>query len=298
MSGRPSCSPETKVRVAHIVPVKKDYLHKYFLFLITNLAPLALCGLDSQFHLMGRNTILKNLLTMGTLFGFRCYKLSFLPEPIGTELQKGAKIYLYRNTFMKLIKKLDMRWNKSGTYKSRWGLFLCHYCNRKVEKNLADGLKIKSCGCARYEIKAKTQTIHGQTPKKLYQRWQTLKTRCYNPNNPSYKDYGAKGIKVCAEWRYDYQPFKEWALKNGYRDELALCRKDVKKDYIPENCHFAKEAQSSKRRTTTKMRWDKVRNIRQLYKNESMSQDQLGKKFKICSSTVSRIVNNKLWIEE
>jgi len=69
----------------------------------------------------------------------------------------------------------------------------------------------------------------------LYQRWKTIKSRCYNPNNQSYKDYGSKGIKVCIEWRNDYQQFKEWALTNGYREGFDLCRKDVKKNYTPEN---------------------------------------------------------------
>jgi hypothetical protein len=198
---------------------------------------------------------------------------------------------------MKLLEKLDIRWNNAGTYRSRWGLFLCDYCNQKVEKNLADGCKIKSCGCARYEIKAKTQTIHGQTPIKLYQRWQTIKNRCYNPNSPSYKVYGSRGIKVCVEWRNDFRQFRKWALKNGYREELALCRKDVRKNYTPENCHFTKDVHNAPIRTTTKMSWDAVRIIRQLYKDGSMSQDNLGKKFKVCQSTVSLIVNNKLWVE-
>ena len=199
---------------------------------------------------------------------------------------------------MKLLEKLDMRWNKPGTYKSRWGLFLCTYCNRKVEKNLADGRKGKSCGCAQGEISSKTQTIHGQTPKNLYQRWLTIKSRCYNPNDPGYKVYGSRGIQVCAEWRSGYQPFRKWALENGYREGLALCRKDVKKNYTPKNCHFIKDVHNAPKRTTTKMSWDKVRIVRQLYKDGSMSQDQLGKKFKVCPSNISRIVNNKAWVEK
>ena len=191
-----------------------------------------------------------------------------------------------------------MRWNNTGTYKSRWGLFLCDYCNQKVEKKLADGCKIISCGCARYELKSKTQTIHGQTPIKLYQIWQTIKNRCSNPNNRSYKGYGSKGIKICVDWHNDYQLFKKWALKNGYRKGLALCRKDVKKNYTPKNCYFTKDAHNAPNRTTTKMSWDKVRNMRQLYKDESMSQDQLGKKYRICPTTVSRIVNNIMWVEK
>jgi hypothetical protein len=199
---------------------------------------------------------------------------------------------------MELLQKLDMRWNKTGTYKSRWGLFLCPYCNQKVEKKFAYGCKDKSCGCAQYEIKSQTQTVHGQTPINLYRRWIVIRNRCYNPNNPSYKSYGSKGIKVCEEWRKNYQPFKEWALNNGYQEELDLCRQDVTKDYAPENCYFAEDAHSTRCRTTTIMDWNKARNVRQLYKDGGMSQDQLSKKFKVSQSTISRIVNNKLWVEE
>jgi hypothetical protein len=199
---------------------------------------------------------------------------------------------------MKLIEKLNIRWNKAGTYRSRWGLFLCDYCNQKVEKTLSVGYKIKSCGCARYEIISKKLTIHGQTPKKLYQRWMDMRHRCYNPNIRSYKFCGSKGVRVCAEWRNDYISFKKWALKNGYREGLFLCRKDVKKDYTPDNCFFEKKVHYVLNRTTTKMNWDKVRNIRKLYKDGRVTQDQLGKKFEISQSSISRIVINKAWVEK
>ena len=199
---------------------------------------------------------------------------------------------------MKLLEKLDIRWNKAGTYRSRWGLFLCNYCNQKVEKTLSVGYKIKSCGCARYEIISKTLTIHGQSPKKLFGIWLRMRNRCYNPNVPSYKSNGSKGIIVCAEWRNDYLSFKKWALKNGYRKGLALCRKDVKKNYTPENCFFGKDASNTSNRTKLKMNWDKVRNIRKLYKDGIMYQDQLSKKFKVSQSSINRIVNNIGWIEK
>jgi len=46
------------------------------------------------------------------------------------------------------------------------------------------------------------------------------------------------------------------------------------------------------------MSWDKVRNIRKIYKDGIMYQDQLGKKFKISQSSISRIVINKAWVEK
>lgn len=61
--------------------------------------------------------------------------------------------------------------------------------------------------------------------------------RCYNKNSVSYKDYGARGIKVCDEWK-DKEIFKKWCIKNGWTKDLRLNRKDSSKDYCPENCFF------------------------------------------------------------
>lgn len=64
--------------------------------------------------------------------------------------------------------------------------------------------------------------------------------RCYTEGSVSYKDYGAKGIKVCSEW-HDRETFRKWAKENGYVKGLRLNRIDSKKDYCPENCVFGKK---------------------------------------------------------
>lgn len=61
--------------------------------------------------------------------------------------------------------------------------------------------------------------------------------RCYNPNCPMYKCYGAKGIVVCDEW-HDREKFREWAINNGYIKGLRLQRIDSNKSYSPDNCIF------------------------------------------------------------
>ncbi len=187
-----------------------------------------------------------------------------------------------------------MRVTESG-YRNRWGLFYCAYCKQKVEKVLAEGIKNKSCGCAQRSITAATSRIHGQTPESLYRRWITMKNKCYNHNNQWYKDYGGKGIRVCNEWRESFEPFREWALANEYRESLMLSRKDITADFTPENCCFTKPIVTIEKRSTSKLSRQKAQEIKRLYQDGSLSQDQLAKKYGVNPSTISRIICNKAW---
>jgi len=62
--------------------------------------------------------------------------------------------------------------------------------------------------------------------------------RCYNKNNRVFKYVGAKGIKVCNEWKNDFKSFEKWALEKGYADGLILNRIKSDKDFDPTNCRF------------------------------------------------------------
>lgn len=87
---------------------------------------------------------------------------------------------------------------------------------------------------------------HGMSGTRLYTIWKNMKQRCYNPKRNRYKWYGAKGIRVYDEW-HDFVPFMEWAMENGYTDELVLDRLDSDKDYEPDNCRWVTEEVNSLR---------------------------------------------------
>lgn len=93
---------------------------------------------------------------------------------------------------------------------------------------------------------------HGDSKTPLYRCWRAMLNRCELPTHAAYKDYGARGIAVCAEW-HDYPTFKSWALRSGYALGLTLDRTDNERHYEPANCQWTSQrAQNRNKRST---RW-------------------------------------------
>ena len=121
-------------------------------------------------------------------------------------------------------------------------------CGRVKEmtalRNVLEGLS-KRCRHCSLSI---SRTTHGASDRlgvrpahRLYRIWKAMKWRC-NPRNRTddRRMYYEAGVRVCDQWIHDYPAFRDWAMSNGYRDDLTIDRwPDQAGNYEPSNCRWS-----------------------------------------------------------
>lgn len=132
----------------------------------------------------------------------------------------------------------------------------------------------------------KNAVKHGLSNTRLHRIWHSMYCRCYYKSTNQYKNYGGKGIKVCEEWKHieGFVNFYNWAMTNGYRDDLTLDRIDNDKNYSPQNCRWVTCKQQCRNRTNnvyytfkgetkTSKEWCEIYNISQTTLNDRLKRN-------------------------
>lgn len=177
--------------------------------------------------------------------------------------------------YAKVIKKTNERERNYIVYECK-----CLLCGKNFKQNsgyLSRRLKSKkptSCGCL---MKHNHLYKHGLSTTRIHKIWDNMIQRCRDKNCTAYKNYGGRGIKVCDEWLKDFMNFYNWAMKNGYQDDLTIDRIDVNGNYEPSNCRWLLKSEQSKNR----------RNVIYItYNGETNTLEYFAKKFNINKATL------------
>jgi hypothetical protein len=110
----------------------------------------------------------------------------------------------------------------------------------------------RSCGCLLAESRGangRLNRTHGLTHLREYRIWVNMKSRCSDPNQPAYPNYGGRGISVCERWRLSFEDFLEDMKRAPEGHEID--RIDSDGNYEPGNCRWATSTQNTRNRRIT-----------------------------------------------
>lgn len=125
--------------------------------------------------------------------------------------------------------------------------------------------------------KGRFLSTHNMSQSSEYGIWSNMLYRCNNPNCPIYKNYGAKGTKVCERWG----SFELFIEDMGNRPSVlhSIDRIDVLGDYEPSNCRWAtKKQQGRNRRNNVKFNID----------GNDLTVPEIAEKFNISKNAISK----------
>lgn len=121
----------------------------------------------------------------------------------------------------------------------------------------------KSCGCSRLKHRPETRRFTTQTHGECvranvgrssaeYTTWRNMKRRCTDDARPEWKNYGGRGIKVCAAWDESFEAFlADMGRRPSPKHTIDRINNDG--DYEPGNCRWVTRLEQNYNTRSTKL---------------------------------------------
>lgn len=91
---------------------------------------------------------------------------------------------------------------------------------------------------------------HGQSGKKEYKAWLSMRRRCSDPNRHNAHRYLGRGITVCKEWQNDLRAFLDY-IGPAPSPQHSLGRIDNDRGYEPGNVRWETASEQARNRGTS-----------------------------------------------
>lgn len=116
---------------------------------------------------------------------------------------------------------------------------------------------------------------HGLADTPLHKVWAGMINRCYHKGSSGYKNYGARGIKICDRWNIFLNFYQD--NKDKYQQGLSIERINVDGDYCPENVTWIPTKQQAKNRRSS---------VHLTYNGQTKIQKEWSKELNISQETI------------
>lgn len=119
-----------------------------------------------------------------------------------------------------------------------------------VVGNLRSGLTT-SCGCWKDEKTSERRKKHGFSKTTMYYRYRRMVGRCYLPDDPEYKNYGGRGIKVCDSWLESVENYiNDMGFPPFKTAQIDRINNDL--GYFKDNCKWVTPKENTNNRRCSK----------------------------------------------
>lgn len=180
-------------------------------------------------------------------YNFKCFECGNIFQARGDSRPKSCGCLLKplqqapENSYWKILEPVL-------NYKTKVKV-VCTNCNTeylRYPQKIVNGENLSCSSCKGLISMDKAfKPFGGKRKHPLYNVWDSMKQRCYNPNSSEYFNYGGRGVYVCEEWLNDSEKFIKWALSNGWeegkyidKDKLSMEKGIEIPYYSPETVCF------------------------------------------------------------